>query len=539
MRRLVIALVIGIFCGGFSRGDSPSAGLRKWDFEGDRVGRPAAGFRTGFGEWTVADDGGNHVLAQTARNQDWAFNLTIRSDTLYADVDLSVRLKAVKGLVDQGGGVIWRLKNAKSYYLARFNPLEDSFRVYKVLDGKRSQLGSVRAPGDANWHTLRVTMKGAAIDAVLDDKIHITLEDSTLRGYGRVGLWTKSDAQSYFDDLTASGTAIVPKAVEPARETREFAIKEDRSFLGGHAVDLWGLRCGNAFVSDAVTERFIRNFDNMTAHGINLVGADLQGAETGFPRGNAGLNGFTRHGSLLPEVARRAEWFIREADKRGMVVMLGVISPRKDQEFYDEAAMRTAIEETATFLTKKRLRNVCVNLVDEFNDPLYADKLLIREPNGAKKKALITGWFKSIAPKIEAGIGPHWKSGTADTYPTMDVRIIEKGMPIPKAGFVVNVAPIREDYFQNDGIFNQSSRDAVYADCRKYLDAPNAVYLFDSAFAQGITNFSGTAPHGEMGGSGAGPSDRGIGFYYEWVRDNVGRWEYPRHVPSDEFSLEP
>ena len=106
-------------------------------------------------------------------------------------------------------------------------------------------------------------------------------------------------------------------------------------------------------------------------------------------------------------------------------------------------------------------------------------------------------------------------------------------------GFVVNVAPIREDYFQNDGIFNQSSRDAVYADCRKYLDAPNAVYMFDSAFAQGITNYSGTAPHGEMGGSGTGPGDRGIRFYYEWVRDNVGRWEYPRHLPSDEFSLEP
>ncbi len=112
-------------------------------------------------------------------------------------------------------------------------------------------------------------------------------------------------------------------------------------------------------------------------------------------------------------------------------------------------------------------------------------------------------------------------------------------MPIPKEGFVVNVEPIREDYFQNDGIFNQSSRDAVYADCRKYLDAPNAVFMFDSAFVQGITNYSGTAPHGEMGGYGTGPTDRGIRFYYEWVRDNVGRWEYPASLPSAEFSLEP
>jgi hypothetical protein len=178
--------------------------------------------------------------------------------------------------------------------------------------------------------------------------------------------------------------------------------------------------------------------------------------------------------------------------------------------------MRTAVEETARLLTGKKLRNVFVNLVDEFNHPLNADKLLIREPDG-----------------------PHWKSGTADSYPTMDVRIIQKGMPIPKQGFVVNVEPIREDYFQNDGIFNQSNRDAVYANCRNYLDAPNAVFLFHSAFVQGITNYSGTAPHAEMGGYGTGPTDRGIRFYYEWVRDNIGRWEYPRHVPSAEFSLEP
>ncbi len=255
MRRLLITLLIGISGGGLSRGDSPSASQRKWDFEADRVGRAAAGFRTGFGQWTVADDGGKHVLAQTARNEDSAFNVTIRSDILYSDVMVSVRLKAVKGIVDQGGGVIWRLKNAKSYYLARYNPLEDSFRVYKVLDGKRFQLGSVRAPGNRNWHTLRVSMKGAVIDAVLDDKIHINLEDNTIRGFGRVGLWTKSDAQSYFDDLAASGTAIVPKPAEPVRETKVFEIKGDRPVLGGHEVDLWGLRCGNAFVSDAVTER--------------------------------------------------------------------------------------------------------------------------------------------------------------------------------------------------------------------------------------------------------------------------------------------
>ena len=55
--------------------------------------------------------------------------------------------------------------------------------------------------------------------------------------------------------------------------------------------------------------------------------------------------------------------------------------------------------------------------------------------------------------------------------------------------------------------------------------------LFHAAFIQGITNYSGTAPHAEMGGYGTGRDDRGVRFYYDWVRDHVGRWEYPRHVP--------
>ena len=277
----------------------------------------------------------------------------------------------------------------------------------------------------------------------------------------------------------------------------------------------------------------------MNAHGINLVGAYIQGVNAGFPNGDAGLNGFSRHGVLLPEVARRMEWLIREADRRGMVVMIGVITPRKDQDFYDDTAIRTAIEETARFLSEKKLRNVFVNLCDEFNHPLSADKLLIREPDGPQKKAQMTAWFKAIAPNIEAGVGPHWKADTEDHYPTMDVRIIQKGMSIPKDGFVVNVEPIREDYFQNDGIFNQTNLDAVFSNCRKYLDAPNAVFMFHSGFVQGITNYSGTAPHAEMGGYGTGPTDRGIRFYYDWVRDNVGKWEYPNHVPSSEFSINP
>jgi hypothetical protein len=213
-----------------------------------------------------------------------------------------------------------------------------------------------------------------------------------------------------------------------------------------------------------------------------------------------------------------------------MVAMVGLISPRKDQEFYDDAAIERAIEETGRLLTSKKLKNVFVDLCHEFDNPVRMDKELLREPHGADKKARLHGWFKAVAPDIEAGVCPDVGSETANSYPGMEVRFIQKQMPIPVEGFVVNLETLRQDEYQNDGVFNQTNRDYIFADCRRYLEAPHAVMLFHAAFIQGITNFSGTAPHAEMGGYGTGPNDRGVRFYYEWVRDNVGRWEYPRHV---------
>ena len=87
--------------------------------------------------------------------------------------------------------------------------------------------------------------------------------------------------------------------------TREFEIREDRAYLGGKPIQLWGLRCGNALHSPAITERHIRNLDNMAAHGINCLGVYIQGSNGGWPDANAALNGFTRDGKLKPAVAER------------------------------------------------------------------------------------------------------------------------------------------------------------------------------------------------------------------------------------------
>ncbi len=329
--------------------------------------------------------------------------------------------------------------------------------------------------------------------------------------------------------LSVSASTSVASSQEA---TREFEIRDDRARLGGQPFELWGIRSGNALYDDTVTERHIRSLDTMAAHGVNTIGVYLQGSNAGYPDADGGQSGFERDGRLKPAFADRLERLIRAADERGMVIMVGVLSPRKDQELYDEAAIRKAIEETAAFLETRRLRNVFIDLMHEFNHEDRIDHALLREPDGDAKKAKLTGWFKAVAPEIEVGVCPTFKSGTGDTYPGMDVRLIQKKMPIPNGGFVVNVEPFRYDFYENDGIFSQGDIREMQSGWAEYLDNPSAAILFHAAWIQGISNKSATAPHPELGGMGESQDDRGVRFYYEWVRDNVGAWQYPKHVKA-------
>lgn len=348
----------------------------------------------------------------------------------------------------------------------------------------------------------------------------------------RNGTWQAIAFQST-EVPTPSNTPTPEQALDmddpPA--TREFSIKDDRPYLGGKPIQIWGLRCGNALFSQGVTERHVRNLDNMVGHGINCIGVYIQGSNGGAPDPESGRNGYTPVGQLRPEFARRLEWLVREADARGMVVMVGLFSPRKDQDFKDEAAIQRAVEETAHFLTRRKLRNVFCDIMHEYNHSRI-DHDIFREPNGTEKKAKLTAWFNEIAPEIEAGVCPTYQSGSGTTYPGMQVRIIQKDEPIPESGFVVNVETQRNDAYENDGKFEEDEFPIFYSLYERYAAAPNACMLFHSGWCQGITNGSGTGPNPEMGGYGKSEDDRGIRFYYEWVRENVGRYEYPRHIKS-------
>ncbi|SIO65665.1 hypothetical protein SAMN05444166_7782 [Singulisphaera sp. GP187] len=316
--------------------------------------------------------------------------------------------------------------------------------------------------------------------------------------------------------------------------TKEFELRDDRAYLGGQPVKLWGIRCNNALMSPAVTERHIRCLDTMVAHGINLISVALQGTNGGFPSVDAGPNGYRSDGTLRPDFANRLEELIREADKRGMVVAIYLLQPRKDQELRDEAAVKRAIEETGRFLTERHLKNVFVNLMHEFSHLERADHEILREPDGPAKKAKLVAWFHATAPDVEAGVCPNHKSGSLVDYPGVQIRFFQEEMPIPAHGFVVNTETHDNDEPGNEGIFNAFHRESMRQDWEQYVSLARGAMIFHSAYGEGVTTATGTGPNPERGGYGTGEKDRGVRFYYVWLRANVGRWQYPKHVKADE-----
>jgi uncharacterized protein YfiM (DUF2279 family) len=209
--------------GAWTAGPGLAADKEKEDKEGkeqvfrfskDDLGKVAKGWtaaKTGQGEgavWkVVADDTSpsksGYVLAQTAEGPRPLFNLCVINDTNYKDVEVSVAMKAVAGEVDQGGGLVWRYQDPNNYYIARYNPLETNYRVYKVVGGKRIQLATKEGLDQpaGKWITVKIEQKGDEIECYLNGKKLLEAKDSAIQKPGKVGLWTKADAQSHFDNL--------------------------------------------------------------------------------------------------------------------------------------------------------------------------------------------------------------------------------------------------------------------------------------------------------------------------------------------------
>ena len=179
---------------------SPERGSMK-----DDLGKENPKWKFVAGQWTRRPSGGRQVLAQVVETQPWA--VAILEDQKFDDVDATVRFRPISGKEDASGGVIVRAKDGRNYLLVRANALENNFRLYTIVNGKRSTIASARVtePKLGEWHRIRVVAKGPKIQAYLDDSLLLDHEDKTFTG-GWVGLWTKADSVTEFADLEVTGT---------------------------------------------------------------------------------------------------------------------------------------------------------------------------------------------------------------------------------------------------------------------------------------------------------------------------------------------
>lgn len=187
---------------------------RTWNFDSDAVGSLPSSFTSALtgqgtmGQWVVMKDGSApsapSVLAQTsADSTDYRFPLAIANDTNFQNLALSVKFKALAGKVDQGAGLIFRLRDKDNYYVVRANALEDNYRLYHVIKGRRGQFAGANFKVTPNvWHEIKVEARGNDFKCFYDGQLKITARDETFNQAGKIGLWTKADSVIYFDDLT-------------------------------------------------------------------------------------------------------------------------------------------------------------------------------------------------------------------------------------------------------------------------------------------------------------------------------------------------
>ena len=173
-----------------------------FDFEAEGI----EGWTTVDGQWAVEEmagaPSGKKVLVQRATEN--AFNVIVAPPGPYTDVDVSMKFKPISGQEDASGGIVCRFTDGK-YYVVRADALEGNFRLYYYDRGRRQIAGaSVKAPALGQWHTVRLIAVGNHMRAWLDGKLYLDHRDTRFKS-GRVGLWTKADSITAFDDLTIRG----------------------------------------------------------------------------------------------------------------------------------------------------------------------------------------------------------------------------------------------------------------------------------------------------------------------------------------------
>jgi len=229
MKRPVVGVAVGfvvaVVGAGLASAQGPAAAkvsTVQVGFESVKPGGPPAGWKVeatnGRGKlavWKVAADpeapSPPKILQAVPNPSNFGgtYNLCWTKDVRFLDGEIEVKLRADTGHEDQGGGPIWRVKDRNNYYIARYNPLEHNFRVYIVKNGARRMLDSASRIkiGTGQWFTIRIVQRGDHIQGWLDGKKLLDVHDATFTKPGGVGLWTKADAATSFDDFTVRPAA--------------------------------------------------------------------------------------------------------------------------------------------------------------------------------------------------------------------------------------------------------------------------------------------------------------------------------------------
>lgn len=183
------------------------------NFDNTPAGKPPRGWTAGVtgkdaprwaAEADVSAPSKPNVLKQSGQG---TFPWCVKKDVSIADGFVEVKFKPISGREDRAGGVIWRWQDGDNYYVARANALENNVSLYYTEKGNRRTIKYVDAPVAARvWHTLRVEFTGTRIKVKLDGKQYIELDDGHISGTGAVGLWTKADSVTAFDDFHYGAT---------------------------------------------------------------------------------------------------------------------------------------------------------------------------------------------------------------------------------------------------------------------------------------------------------------------------------------------
>jgi hypothetical protein len=226
MRAVLLMLAI-IAMAGAGRAQMASV-----DFEKDQVGKPPEGWtatQTGSGRamWTVEKDDTaatkTNVLKQSGVA---AYPICLKNDVSVKDGSVQVRFKAMSGKEDQAGGLIWRAKDSNNYYVARANALEDNVAIYDTVNGRRTERKRTSTKVASNqWHTLRVDFQGSHFTVMFDGTKAIEWDDATFADAGKVGVWTKADSVTEFDDFSYASTSTSQRGAAVVEPTVVFVCE--------------------------------------------------------------------------------------------------------------------------------------------------------------------------------------------------------------------------------------------------------------------------------------------------------------------------